>query len=155
MQALQIYGEHQSAKAQVAAQEQMANNAFRTANNQMSALESQRNRLSSQTIEKVTAEQLRAAQAASSARVSAGEAGITGVGVNRIVSDIGQQLGRNTAIEQSNLLINQANIASQQENVQLGLEQQIKQYQTPVKAPRTIRVCIENWYGRYEWCIYG
>ena len=135
LQALQVYGDTQRANAQVAAQEQMARNAYRNANEQMSALESQKNRAASSAVEKMTQDQLRAAQAASAARVSAGEAGIAGVGVNRIVGDIGQQLGQEGAITQRNLLMEQSNISAQQEGVQLGLEADIRKYQTPVDGP--------------------
>ena len=149
LSALQIYGEYQGAKAQVAAQEQTARNAYRAANAQMSALQTQRNQVAAQAVEKVTQDQLRAAQAVSAARVSAGEAGIAGVGVNRIVGDVGQQLGQEQAITQRNLMLEQGNIAAREENIQLGLADTIRQAQTPVKAPGLLDSALRIGMGAF------
>jgi hypothetical protein len=147
--ALQVYGQVETAKGQVAAQEQAAKGAYRNANSQQSALNSQRVIASQQAVEKITKDQLGAAQAASAARVSAGEAGISGVGINRIVGDIGQQLGQETAVTQTNLLRQQSSLGAKSESVQMGLEDTIKGLQVE-RGPSPLEAALTIGMGAYS-----
>jgi hypothetical protein len=149
LSALQVYGQVETAKGQVAAQENAAKGAYRNANSQQSALNSQRVIASQQAVEKITKDQLGAAQAASAARVSAGEAGISGVGVNRIVGDIGQQLGQETAVTQTNLLRQQSSLGSQSESIQMGLEDQIKSLQVE-RGPSPLEAALSIGMGAFS-----
>jgi hypothetical protein len=149
LSALQVYGQVETAKGQVAAQENAAKGAYRNANSQQSALNSQRVIASQQAVEKITKDQLGAAQAASAARVSAGEAGISGVGINRIVGDIGQQLGQETAVTQTNLLRQQSSLGAQSESVQMGLEDQIKGLQVE-RGPSPLEAALSIGMGAFS-----
>lgn len=133
--AVQIVGEEKRARDQVKFQEAQAKAATKNANQQQSALQTQASQLSSQAAEEAQANMLQEAQQISAVRASAGEAGITGIGVNRLVGDVAQQYNTNQGIADRNFENQIGQIRSNQEGVQSGLESTLNQARQKVAAP--------------------
>lgn len=133
--AVQIVGEEKRARDQVKFQEAQAKAATKNANQQQSALQTQASQLSSQAAEEAQANMLQEAQQISAVRASAGEAGVTGIGVNRLVGDVAQQYNTNQGIADRNFENQIGQIRSNQEGVQSGLESTLNQARQKVAAP--------------------
>lgn len=133
--AVQIVGEEKRARDQVKFQEAQAKAATKNANQQQSALQTQASQLSSQAAEEAQANMLQEAQQISAVRASAGEAGVTGIGVNRLVGDVAQQYNMNQGIADRNFENQIGQIRSNQEGVQSGLESSLNQARQKVAAP--------------------
>ena len=133
--AVQIVGEEKRARDQVKFQEAQAKVATKNANQQQSALQTQASQLGSQAAEEAQANMLQEAQQISAVRASAGEAGVTGIGVNRLVGDVAQQYNMNQGIADRNFENQIGQIRSNQEGVQSGLESSLNQARQKVAAP--------------------
>lgn len=133
--ALSIYGEREQAKGQVEFQEAQARAANIAASRQQEALTHQATQATAQATESVTQERLAAAQEISAARVSAGESGITGTGVNRLVQSLGIQQAQQEGVSQRNLRTTISDINVNKESIHSGLSSRLQELSTPVKSP--------------------
>eukprot|EP00919_Chromeraceae_sp_WS-2016_P004711 GHVR01011165.1.p1 GENE.GHVR01011165.1~~GHVR01011165.1.p1 ORF type:complete len:211 (-),score=47.91 GHVR01011165.1:34-666(-) len=124
-----------AAKAQVKHQEAMGKAAMRDAAMRQEDLNLQADQESDAATEAALDQTIAAAEATSAARVSAGEAGVSGAGVNRLVGKIKGQESRNAAMSLKNMRASNAARNAQREGVQAGLEGSLNQARTEVDSP--------------------
>lgn len=129
--AASVAGQMQAAGAQSAANQRQYENtmAARAANlNQTNLMQQQEREASMQKLEQNS---LAARSAASTARVSAGESGISGLSVDALLADIGTKQNRfNSSVETNYDNVSGA-IANQRENISINAASQINQLKTP------------------------
>ena len=135
MTALQISQERKAANNQIAFQEKTAKLAFKNANEQQSALQSQANQVQAAANEQAQAISLQQAQEVSQVRNATGEAGVTGSGVNRLVGNIGNIASTQLGALQKNTLGQVNQINSNIDAVQGNLQGTINQMSQRVAKP--------------------
>lgn len=131
MTAGQIVAQNRQARKTAEAQQEAINT---QTNLQSAALSQQATEVQRAASEQATQQQLQAAQVASQVAAQAGEAGITGTGVNRLVSSVGQQAQRELAITESNTLGQVGQIRSQQEAGEINRRTQLGNIQSQLDA---------------------
>ena len=126
-----VVAQSQAASAQADANQRQYQNimAARAANlNQTNLMQQQEREASMQKLEQSN---LAARSAASTARVSAGESGISGLSVDALLADIGTKQNRFNSAVETNYDRASGAIANQAENVQINAASQINNLKTP------------------------
>ena len=129
-----VYGQQQAANAQEAANQRQYQNIMeaRAANINQTNLMQQQERESA--MQRQEENNLRARAAKSTAAVSAGESGISGLSVDALLADLGTQQNRfNTSVDTNFDRTTQA-IAIQRDNASINAASQVNQLKTP-QAP--------------------
>jgi hypothetical protein len=132
--AASVYGQQQAANAQEAANQRQYENIMqaRASNINQTNLMQQQERESA--MQRQESNNLRARAAQSTATVSAGESGISGLSVDALLADLGTQQNRfNTSVDTNFDRSTQA-IAIQRDNASINAASQINQLKTP-QAP--------------------
>jgi hypothetical protein len=129
--AASVYGQQQAANAQESANQRQYQNIMqaRAANINQTNLMQQQERESA--MQRQEDNNLRARAAKSTAAVSAGESGISGLSVDALLADLGTQQNRfNTSVDTNFDRTTQA-IAIQRDNASINAASQINQLKTP------------------------
>lgn len=109
--------------------------AIQASNFQQAALNSQAIDQSREATQKATAADMDAAKLASSARVSAGEAGIGGAGVNRLLGEIGRQASDQQAVLDNNSRSALSIINQNKDMTESRLNSQLEQIDRATEGP--------------------
>lgn len=131
----QIIDERQTQRNTISALEEQNRINNRQAADQQTALNLQQTQARDQAVNRQLREQLQAANEASSVRTAAAESGITGVGVNRQVGQIGQALSSDLGIIERNLAASNAQINNRLDASHRGLISQNNQLDREVAGP--------------------
>ena len=145
-----VYGQQQEAKAQQAYNEQQAKNtmaAYRANLEQTNLMQSQEHAAATQKVN----ENNRAAEAAkATARVSAGESGISGLSVDALLANLsGDQARYNESVNQNYENASMA-IDNQRTNAQVNAASQINSLKTP-KSPDYLGAALKIGQAVYDY----
>lgn len=129
-----------------------------TARNQnLAGLETERNNARDDTAEQINQNAMALRRAQSTARVSAGEAGVSGLSVDALLRDLSGQAGFDNATATENYLRQNENINFRRENVQIGAVSAVNSIRNPViQAPDYLGAALRigqagvNAYGDYQ-----
>jgi len=126
-----VYGQQQAANAQSKANQRQYENTLqaRAANINQTNLAQQQQR--EESMQKLEENSLAARAAAATARVSAGENGISGLSVDALLADIGTKQNRYESSVQTNYDRTSQAIANQRENIDINAASQINSLKTP------------------------
>lgn len=126
-----VSAQSQAASAQSAANQRQYENTIRARNaniNQTNVMQQQEREAASQKLEQ---NNMAARAAKSTATVSAGENGISGLSVDALLADLGTKQGRYNSSVQTNFDNSTMAIANQRENIDINAASQINSLKTP------------------------
>lgn len=125
-----------TANAQNEFNRQQEKNALTARNQNLSALEAERAAALGDTREQINQNQIALRKAQATARVSAGEAGVSGLSVDALLRDLGGQAGYDNATATENYLRQNADINARRENAQIGAVNSVTSIRNPqIQAP--------------------
>jgi hypothetical protein len=126
-----LVAQNQAASAQSAANQRQYQAAMqaRAANLNQTNLEASQERAGS--MQKLEENNLRAREAAATARVSAGESGISGLSVDALLSDLGNKQSRYNSSVATNFDSSMGAIENQRQNIQTSAANQINSLKSP------------------------
>jgi hypothetical protein len=135
-----MIAQQQQASAAASAQNeynrQQEENALIARNQNLAALEAERNSALGDTREQINQNQMALRRAQATARVSAGEAGVAGLSVDALLRDLAGQAGYDNATATENYLRRDADINARRENVQIGATNAVTSIRNPqIQSP--------------------
>lgn len=156
-----VVGQQAQAQAQADSQNaynrQLEQNALTARNANLANLEVERNTTLADTREQINQNAIAARRAEATARVSAGESGISGLSVDALLRDLSGQMGYDNATATENYLRQDRNINIRRENVQNqyvstlnGVKQPVIQSPNYLGAALSIGQAGVNAYGQYQ-----
>jgi len=156
-----VVGQQNQAEATAASQNrynrQMEQNALVARNANLANLEVERNTALEDTREQINQNSIAARRATATTRVSAGEAGVSGLSVDALLRDLSGQAGFDNATATENYLRRDANINSRRENAQNEATSTVNSIRQPViQAPDYLGAALRigqagiTAYGQYQ-----
>ena len=129
--AMQVIGQQQAADAQSAANQRQYENTMRAraANFNQVNLEQQQERENA--MQKIEQNDMAARAAGATARVAAGESGISGLSVDALLSDLGNKSNRFNSSVKTNYDRTSMALDNQRQNIDINAASQINQLKTP------------------------
>lgn len=125
-----------TANAQNEFNRQQEQNALTARNQNLAALEAERQAALGDTREQINQNTMALRRAQATARVSAGEAGVSGLSVDALLRDLSGQAGYDNATATENYLRQDADINARRENAQIGAVNTVTSIRNPqIQAP--------------------
>lgn len=126
-----LYGQQQAAHAQEKSNAVQRQNAITARNQNLTQIELQKQQVTQQAGEKVYENNLQARKALSTARVSAGESGVSGLSVDSLLAEIESSQSRYNTSVTGNLSNSISGFDLQRENAQASASNQVASLKTP------------------------
>lgn len=156
-----VMGQQAQAQAQADAQNdynrQLERNALTARNQNLANLEAERNTALGDTREQINQNQMALRRAQATARVSAGEAGISGLSVDALLRDLEGQAGYDNSTATTNYLRQDQQINVRRENIQNQYESTLNGVRQPTtQSPNYLGAALSigqsglNAYGSYK-----
>lgn len=128
-----LFAQSQQASAQADAAEVQQKNIITSRNANLANIENQRQQVEADAREQVNQNTIAGRAAMATARVSAGESGVSGLSVDALLRDLGGAVGRDNAAVSTNLGRQEQALNAQMTNTYISSNSQLNSIQTPTQ----------------------